>query len=344
MALLPEGSVMQLPFGRAQTAGLATPVTLLAGGEAEGTRPLLQRLLAHDAFRTSLVITADADFDHPRVVQGGPLTSTSSGACICCTVRTDLQHTLTDLHRRRRVGAIEDFDRIIVDVSDADPTSVNQTLIMDAELARQFRLARICSVIDAAPLVANALSMNETKRVVLADALLINGGNDAAACEREALEGPLRALNPLAEIAWVEDGDAVLDRLSCAQADQIPLEWIDDLGTNRGTSAPAHSVQVFSLAPDQPFQPGAAETFLDTLTRLRGADLLRFKGLFVIEGEERPLFVLGVHHVFEPPRFLARWPGNDRRSRLLFATQNLRRETVEGLLRPFLDPELFRPS
>jgi len=338
-ARLPEGSVGQLPFGRAAAAGVATPVVLVAGDAASGTGALLHRVLAQDAFRSSLVITNDARFDHPRVVRGGPLTSASSGACICCTVRTDLQHMLTDLHRRRRIGAIEDFDRVIIDVSDVDPAAVIQTLILDADLARLFRLARICSVIDAVTFSAHASSLIDMKRIVLADTLLMVGAGGLAVAARESLEEAMRRLNPLADVVWAGDDDAMFDRLSGSDADQVPLAWTDDGLT--GEDSRAHGIRVFSLTPDQPFQPGAAETFLDTLTRLRGADLLRFRGLFAIEGEDRPLFVQGVHHVFEPPRFLARWPGNDRRSRLMFATRNLRRETVAGLLAPFLDRELF---
>jgi G3E family GTPase len=41
--------------------------------------------------------------------------------------------------------------------------------------------------------------------------------------------------------------------------------------------------------------------------------------------------VQGVQHVFHPPVTLAAWPGEDRRSRLVFITRNIPQEAIEAL-------------
>ena len=73
----------------------------------------------------------------------------------------------------------------------------------------------------------------------------------------------------------------------------------------------------------------AFEQCIEVLTALRGADLLRVKGLINVEGE--PLVVQGVQHLFHPPVTLADWPSGDRSSRLVFITRGISREVVAGL-------------
>jgi G3E family GTPase len=41
--------------------------------------------------------------------------------------------------------------------------------------------------------------------------------------------------------------------------------------------------------------------------------------------------VQGAQHVFHPPVTLEAWAGDDRRSRIVFITRNLERESVESL-------------
>jgi G3E family GTPase len=67
------------------------------------------------------------------------------------------------------------------------------------------------------------------------------------------------------------------------------------------------------------------------LTGLRGADLLRVKGLVAVEGCRGPVVVHAVQHVAHRPVELEDWPGGDRRSRLVFITRNIGREAVEHL-------------
>ena len=67
------------------------------------------------------------------------------------------------------------------------------------------------------------------------------------------------------------------------------------------------------------------------LTALRGADLLRVKGLVAVEGCRGPVVVQVVQHLAYRPVELEDWPDGDRRPRLVFITRNLGREPVETL-------------
>jgi G3E family GTPase len=58
-----------------------------------------------------------------------------------------------------------------------------------------------------------------------------------------------------------------------------------------------------------------------------GSRLMTTLGPF--EGQEQPIVVHGVQHIFHPPVPLPAWPSEDRRSRLVFITQDVGRDVIE---------------
>jgi G3E family GTPase len=95
----------------------------------------------------------------------------------------------------------------------------------------------------------------------------------------------------------------------------------------------AHSdgIASFTVMFDRPLPWPVVEQAMAVLTGLRGADLLRVKGLVAVEGCRGPVVVHAVQHVAHRPVELEDWPGGDRRSRLVFITRNIGREAVERL-------------
>jgi G3E family GTPase len=55
---------------------------------------------------------------------------------------------------------------------------------------------------------------------------------------------------------------------------------------------------------------------------------LRLKGVLNVAGEDGPLVIHGVQHVFHPPVALPRWPDQDRRSRLVLIARDLNRHLI----------------
>jgi G3E family GTPase len=82
---------------------------------------------------------------------------------------------------------------------------------------------------------------------------------------------------------------------------------------------------------EKPFTWDTFSAAVQVLTSLRGSDLLRVKGLVNVAGESGPVVVQGAQHVFHTPVTLDAWSGEDRRSRIVFITRNLPRESVEAL-------------
>jgi G3E family GTPase len=76
-------------------------------------------------------------------------------------------------------------------------------------------------------------------------------------------------------------------------------------------------------------------SWLGSLAQSRGADLLRMKGLVNVAGEDQPVVVHGVQHLFHPPARLPAWPDADRRSRFVFITRDVPRADLEKTLAAF---------
>ena len=56
------------------------------------------------------------------------------------------------------------------------------------------------------------------------------------------------------------------------------------------------------------------------------------KGIVAVEGLPGPVVVHGVQHVIHPPVRLAAWPDGDRRTRIVFITQNIPHAALQNSL------------
>ena len=62
---------------------------------------------------------------------------------------------------------------------------------------------------------------------------------------------------------------------------------------------------------------------METLIALRGADLLRVKGILNVAGCRGPVVVQYVQHLAHPPVELEVWPDYNRGSRVVFITRGI---------------------
>jgi G3E family GTPase len=326
------------------------PVTILTGFLGSGKTTLLKHLLTHPGMdRAALVINelGEVGIDHDLVQVSSEQMTLLSNGCLCCTVRTDLQETLRELFAQRRAGAVIDFDRVFVETTGlADPAPVLQTLATDTLLCEYYRLDCVATLVDA----VNGMTQLDTqpeavKQAAVADRLLLTKTDLADAPTVSALQSRLRALNPHAAFLTVTNG--ALDPaeltdvgLRNTRPDAARLSrWLGEAGEGSGylgqRLAPGvkhdPAIRSFSLVFDQPFAWESFSAALDLVARMRGPDLLRVKGLVNVAGEPGPVVVQAVQHIFHPTVALAAWPSDDRRSRLVFITRNIARETVEQL-------------
>jgi G3E family GTPase len=274
-----------------------------------------------------------------------------ASGCVCCTMRSDLAETLRGLLARRDAGAIPPFRRILVETTGlADPAPIVQLLLNNPLLSRFVRLDAVATTVDAVH-GADQLDRGEepVKQAAIADRLLITKADLVEPGAVEALRRRLRRLNPGARLHTVPHGEIDPSELFGAglfdPARKAPdvRAWIDERAYERDHHHHHHHhgahdarIRAFCLIFDEPLDWGALSDWLARLRRWHGEHLLRVKGILNLHGEDAPVAIHGVHHVFHPPVQLRAWPDGDRRSRIVFITRDLDRAAVEESLRAAL--------
>jgi G3E family GTPase len=96
-------------------------------------------------------------------------------------------------------------------------------------------------------------------------------------------------------------------------------------------------ITAFCMTIDEPLAWEGFATWIETLITLRGPDMLRIKGILNVRESDVPVVVHGVQHVFHPPVRLEAWPSDDHRSRIVFITRDVSRETIEAMYEAYRD-------
>jgi len=89
-------------------------------------------------------------------------------------------------------------------------------------------------------------------------------------------------------------------------------------------------IRAFCFTLEQPIPEQILVDWLELLMGFVGSHILRVKGVLNIEGNAQPVVVHGVQHIFHPPVTLPAWPGEDRRSRIVFITYGIDRAVIEA--------------
>jgi G3E family GTPase len=322
------------------------PVTIITGFLGSGKTTLLNRLLAQPALADSAVIInefGEIGIDHLLVSTPAENMVLLDTGCLCCTVRGDLIETLADLYRKRESAAVPRFSHLLIETTGlADPVPVLQSIVSEPALREVYTLENVVSVVDAVNGEAQLDSHAESvKQAAVADALLITKTDIALPGVVAALRKRLQQLNPGAELHEVVNGQ--IDAASLRRNGFDPNIGAHDVGrwlktTEFTTHEHAHRdaahedlhdarIRAFAFYHERPIRRAGFAMWLDMIAGLRGANLLRVKGVLNVEGD--PVLVNAVQTVVHEPVPLASWPDDDRRSRLVFIARDMEREEIE---------------
>ncbi len=95
-------------------------------------------------------------------------------------------------------------------------------------------------------------------------------------------------------------------------------------------------IRAFCLTHATPVPAQLFDIFLELLKGAHGPKLLRVKGLIALADDpDRPVVLHGVQHVIHPVTRLARWPDDDRHTRMVFILRDLDPEFVRKLWEVF---------
>ncbi|MEE2892453.1 MAG: GTP-binding protein [Pseudomonadota bacterium] len=354
------------------------PVSVLTGFLGSGKTTVLNHLALEGALARTLVLVnefGEVGLDHHLLtrIDDDTLVAMDSG-CICCTIRRDLALTLAQAPGRYARGGERWFDRVVIETTGiADPAPILQTLLSEPSVVARYRVDRVLTTVDAVNGAGTLESYEEArKQVAVADRIaltktdLIPGGPPAelvAALETWAPEVPVESiLEGAADADWLfgeanwtlTDPSAKHDRWRTEAASVDTAGHSHEDGHGHGHAHehehghghehdPSRHGRVYAsnFVFEAPVDPRALDQCLEAIMRLRGADLLRVKGIVNVAGMEQPMVIHGVQHVFHPPVVLDAWPDEDRRTRIVMITRDLDAAVLKACFARFeMRPEI----
>jgi G3E family GTPase len=316
------------------------PATILTGFLGSGKTTLLKRVLTEAHGQKIAVIEnefGEENIDNDILVADvkEQIIQMSNG-CICCTIREDLRATLRDLAEKKRKGEL-DFERVVIETTGlADPGPVAQTFFMDDEVAEQYLLDSILTLVDAKHAAQQLNDRQEARRQVgFADQIFISKSDLVAKDEVDALIHRLKHMNPRAPQRAVHFGDVTIKEVFDLRGFNLNAKLDIDPDFLKGDEShhehdhhdhghdhdhhhahgehcdhPSHAheqhghhhhhdddVKSFVFRSQRAFDPAKLEDFLGAIVNVYGPRMLRYKGVLHMKGTERKVIFQGVHQL-----------------------------------------------
>ena len=338
-------------------------VTLVTGFLGSGKTTLLNSLLNHPDMSHSAVIVnefGEIGLDYDLIERSDESVVQLENGCLCCSVKSDLIDTFRDLHMLRQSGEVPKFDRVVVETTGiADPGPVLQIILTDPLVSTCYALDGVVTLIDVINGEETLDNFNESvHQAAIADRIILTKTDLLGGNEREnrltRINNRLQKLNPRAIIYQSQErklspsdvfGNGLLDtdaiKKDIASWQQFDSDIPDVDGEHSDHSHHSehsdHShhthdplINTFCLIRDEAISIDTLRLFLEALSREAGPDLLRVKGIVnVAERPETPAVIQGAQQIFHSLKWLADWPSDDRRTRIIFITRGMDKAYIE---------------
>ncbi|OSZ73185.1 GTP-binding protein [Hydrogenophaga sp. IBVHS1] len=346
------------------------PATILTGFLGSGKTTLLKRVLSEAHGQKIAVV--ENEFGEENIDTEILVSDTQeniiqmSNGCICCTIRDDLRATLQDLAQKKRKGEL-DFDRVVIETTGlADPGPVAQTFFMDDEIAEQYLLDSILTLVDAKHAADQLNDRQEARRQVgFADQIFISKADLVTGEELDALTHRLKHMNPRAPMRPVHFGEVSLKEVfdlrgfnlnakldidpDFLKVDDHDHDHDHDHEHEHGEHCdhPSHQhdhgdhghhhhhdddVKSFVYRATRPFSPAKLEDFLGAIVQVYGPRMLRYKGVLHMDGTDRKVIFQGVHQLMGSDLGPVWAEGEPRVSKMVFIGIDLPKDIlIQGL-------------
>ena len=330
------------------------PVTVITGFLGSGKTTLLSSILKKKEMQKTAVIInefGEIGLDHALIEHTDENIVELQSGCICCTIQGDLNKTLIDLFDKMMNGKVSSFNRVLIETTGlANPVPIIHTLMSSIELIRIYSLDGVITVVDSIN-GEKTLDLHEEslKQLALAEKIILSKTDIVDKDEIKSLVYRIKEINPVSQIIFSKFGNIPLEEIfglgaydpykkSADVKNWLAAEKYKDKKHHHHHDVNRHNenIRAFSMMSENPVNMIAFSFFRDMITAALGANLLRMKGIVNIAGEERPAVIHGVQHIFHPVQWLEKWPDNDRRTKLVFITQNIKKEQIEDFFRPLM--------
>ncbi len=276
------------------------PVTILTGFLGVGKTTLLNRILHEQHGKRIAVIEnefGETGIDGDLLIQGEEQIVEVNNGCICCTVRGDLVRILGELAVKNESGELK-FQRVIIETTGlADPAPVAQTFFVEQDVRDNYFLDAIITVVDAVHGMQQLDEHHEAQEQVgFADRLLLSKTDLVSADAVQTISARIRQINPRAPIKHVDFGKTdladILDikGFNLDEILKIEPDFLEDVSHEHDDD-----ISSFVFRSERAFNLEKLEVFMGAMVEIYGVQLLRYKGILNIEGDDRKTIFQGVH-------------------------------------------------
>lgn len=316
------------------------PVTVLTGFLGAGKTTLLKHILqAEHGLRIAVIENefSALDVDGELLEDAGAvqLMKVANG-CVCCTGSKDLAYALTVLLERLDSGEL-DFERLVVECTGlADPGPVAQTFFTDELLRERYLLDGVLTLVDAVHASEQLSDPLLQAQIGFADRLLLTKLDLAEPAAVEALENRLQRINRRAPIRHVDHGRIDLAELldirgfNLHDEDLAPPTLFRPLRPVSEAVSLTERIQSIAIRESRPYDQDKIGKVMEMLLDTLGCDLLRYKGLLNIAGEERRLLFQGVQQIYAADWERDWTPDEERESRVVLIGMDLPEERIRA--------------
>ena len=336
------------------------PATIVTGFLGSGKTTLLKRVLTEAHGQKIAVIEnefGDENIDNEILVrESGEQIIQLNNGCVCCSIREDLRTTLSDLADKKRKGELQ-FDRVVIETTGlADPGPVAQTFFMDDEIAENYLLDSILTLVDAVHGNQQLDDRQEARmQIGFADQIFISKTDLADKDAVDALAARICNMNPRAPQSRVHFGEVPLASVFDLRGFNLNAKLdIDpnflnpeahgrdhhDHEHDENCDHPSHGhhhahdddVKSFVFRSDKAFNPTKLEDFLSSIVQVYGPNLLRYKGVLYMKSSARKVIFQGVHQLMGSDLGPAWAPGEKKNSKMVFIGIDLPKDIfLQGL-------------
>ncbi|OAI91177.1 GTPase [Pseudomonas putida] len=310
------------------------PVTVLSGFLGAGKTTLLRHILkAEHGLKIAVIENefSDAGIDTQLLGDAPVEVMTLANGCVCCSIHTDLTKALFLLLERLDNGEIA-FDRLVIECTGlADPAPVAQTFFIDEELRDRYILDGIITLVDAAHADLHLTQAIAQAQVGFADRLLLSKTDLVDDATVEALTARLGRINRRAPVRVVDHGRIDLAELLDVRGFNLNA----DLGGGMSlrpvlaTTTPDR-ISSLVLRTETPLDIDRLSEFMNELLEEHGKQLLRYKGVLNIAGEDRRLVFQGVLKLYGFDWDTEWAEGEARESVMVFIADQLPEEKIRA--------------
>lgn len=240
-----------------------------------------------------------------------------ANGCVCCTLRSDLVHTLTALLDTRPLK------RVVLECSGLSRPGPVIAALADPELThRGLRLAVLCTVdctIDADALAQTDEAMAQ---VAAAHRIVLTKTDRVLPQQLEAHAAHAAALNPLATVIADADRARAVHAAFARAAGAADLAALAARMLTTGARPLAHPrIRVMAAQAQAGISWNAFSEWLDDLAGFCGERLLRLKAVVRVSDCAEPILIQSVGTTFGAPQRLLRQP--DAREAIVVIARDL---------------------